>query len=328
MAVIFREGTAPASGGASAQGRVDIRPAATAPAAGAASANLLKNSNPAISAAPQSTTLIRVTFSEPMPNDAALVTPSNYVFTPPVSAIGLIIASIVPQGVSNPTYVDIAVNEMTDGALYSLTVSNLADIYFSPVDGAEATTTFTGQGTKPTLVSAVPTTARRIRINFSEAMREDASLASIVGYGILPVTAGAAPVYVEDVVVPDIPSVTYVDLIVSEMTNGATYQARVSTTVGPTDPSLNHLSGAAYTYNFAGLGDTPVVKQVIAQGTNRVDVVFNEAMADNADIRNPAKYSFDNGLAVLSVLSFDNDTVKLSTTDQTPGTLYTLTIVP
>jgi hypothetical protein len=90
----------------------------------------------------------------------------------------------------------------------------------------------------------------------------------------------------------------------------------------------NHVDAGAYTASFTGDGDTPTVKLLIPQGANRVDVVFNEPMEDNTDIRNPAKYSFDNGLTVVSVLEFDNDTVKLATSDQTPGTLYTLTIVP
>lgn len=328
MAVIFREGTAAATGGASATGRVTIGPGAIAPAVGGASGNLLKNSNPAVSAAPQSQTVLRVSFTEPMPNDAALVLATNYVITEPLAAIPLHISGITPEAVAEPTYVDLAVNEMTDGALYTLVVSNLADIYANAIDGADASATFTGDGTKPSLLSAVATTANRIRLTFDEALKEDSALTSIIGYAITPVTAGASPVYVEDVIVPDIPAVTYVDLVVSEMTNGATYQARVSTTIGPTDAALNHVDGTAYTYNFTGTGSIPIVKQLIAQGANRIDVVFSEDMEDNADIRNTAKYSFDNGLSVLAVLEFTKDTVKLSTTDQTPGTLYTLTIVP
>ena len=49
-------------------------------------------------------------------------------------------------------------------------------------------------------------------------------------------------------------------------------------------------------------------------------------MKDNIDIRDATNYVWDNGLVTLSVLDFDNDTVKLATSEQVEGLLYQLTI--
>src|SRR5690606_1945078 len=100
-------------------------------------------------------------------------------------------------------------------------------------------------------------------------------------------TPGAATPYVQSVEVPEgITYPTYIDLLVSEMTIGASYEVVVST-AGPTDRALNTVDPAGNTAAFSGVGANPLVSRVEAVGRNRADVIFNEPMRSNADIRDP-----------------------------------------
>lgn len=326
MALIYRQGTVAISTTVSGHGQIQHGARSSISIPATLTGKLRKVTTPELSSAtPQSSTVVRLAFSEPVPNDAALIDVENYVFTSPSGAAVLAPLSVSPEAVAEPTYVDVTVNEMTDGAAYEVEVENLEDVYGNAITGASASAVFSGEGSLPTLVSAVALGSKKIRLTFSENMLPS-SLGSILGYSISPVTSGAALVYVESVSVPDTPTNLFVDLTVSEMTNGATYEARVSDQIGATDLAYNHADPGANTDQFTGVGSLPGVKLLIPQGLNRVDVIFTEVMFDNADIRNPANYVFDNGLEVLAVLEFYGDTVKLSTSDQTPGTLYTLTV--
>ena len=51
-----------------------------------------------------SNSIIRVTFSEPVINNFALINTENYIFTP-----SLIISSVTPENSINPSYVDLEV---------------------------------------------------------------------------------------------------------------------------------------------------------------------------------------------------------------------------
>lgn len=165
-----------------------------------------------------------------------------------------------------------------------------------------------------------------IRLHFNEDMIKDSALLSPSNYALTPITPGAAPLFFTSVEAPEGDNFPdYVDIAVSEMTDGASYQAEVSTS-GPTDKDSNFVDPLHNTANFTGEGDPPTVSSVVPISTNRVDVVFNEPMKDNTDIRDPSNYSWDNGLTTLSVLDVVDETVQLVTGDQTPGTLYTLTI--
>jgi hypothetical protein len=77
---------------------------------------------------------------------------------------------------------------------------------------------------------------------------------------------------------------------------------------------------------FEGIGERPTIKRIESTSINGANIIFSEPMLDNDYIRNSEKYVFDGGLTVLSVSDVDVDTVKLVTSDQTPGTIYNLTI--
>jgi len=178
-------------------------------------------------------------------------------------------------------------------------------------------------------VSSITPSHEVLRVLFDRPMKLDDELLASYNYTTVVNTPGAAPIVVNTVTPEEEASnPEYVDLGVSEMTIGASYTCSVSTTDGPVDVDDTPIDPANNSDTFAGVGEYPEVLQLISQSSNRIDVVFTEAMKDNADIRNASKYAFDNGLLVLNVLDVDGDTVKLVTSDQSPGIAYTLTLTP
>jgi hypothetical protein len=177
------------------------------------------------------------------------------------------------------------------------------------------------------VVSAVPITANKIRVTFDNRMKKDAALLATYNYSVVPTTPGAAQVTVNEIQPENATNPLWVDLLTSEMTDGASYEASVSAT-GPTDKDGTPIDPNNNTVAFTGVGDAPEVYRVVPQSENRVDVIFNEAMKDNADILDHTRYVWDNGLTTLSVLEVEGDTVKLVTSNQTENVLYTLTITP
>lgn len=278
-------------------------------------------------------TTIRVTFTEGMTDNAALNASDNYVLSPVSGgAVPLVIAQVQPEVATNPTYVDLTVNEMTDGATYRLAMSGtLLDAVGNLLDtGAPANTVdFTGSGTLPDVTTAVVLAGNIIRINFSEGMRRDSKLGNTANYLFTPVTAGAAQLFFSEVLVPNLAAPSFVEIEVTEMTDGATYDVTVNSGAGgPTDLGFNPIS-ASDTASFTGEGEAPTIAQVIAVSKNRADVVFSEPMLNNVDINDPSKYTWDNGLVTEDVLEVTaQGVVKLATNDQVPGVLYTLTATP
>lgn len=282
---------------------------------------------PQVSAASTpSATTIRVTFNESMAPDSNLVDPDNYTITPGLGGSAVVIGSVTPEAVANPTYVDLnLLTEMTNGVTYTVTVANtVEDAVGNALDGTADTVNVVGLGVRPQVDSAVVRPDGRVRITFDEPMRRGAALASIGNYLFTPISVGAATLFFSEVIVPAEPAnPSYVDVVVSEMTDGATYEVMVANV---TDVAGNVIDPANDTASFTGVGAAPTVQSVIAVGLNRVDVVFSERMRDTPDLRDPTNYTFDNGLTVLEVLGFSDDTVQLVTSDQTPGLLYTLTV--
>jgi hypothetical protein len=174
--------------------------------------------------------------------------------------------------------------------------------------------------------SIIVTRDKKLRVTFDRGMKDNAALVMPFNYSPLPTTPGAIPLSV-NLVTPEDGTLrpTYVDLEISEMTQGASYECSVSTN-GPVDSDDTGLDPDFNSGSFTGRGGYPKIKNLIAQSKNRVDVVFDEPMTNNPDIREISKYTFDNGLAVLNILEVVDDTVKLVTSDQVAGALYTLTI--
>jgi phage tail-like protein len=178
----------------------------------------------------------------------------------------------------------------------------------------------------PRVASAAALDARHIRVTFDQQMLNDSRLADVANYAFVPVGAGV-PVFVRSLIVQSATFPLFVDVEVTEMTQGAQYVATVTGGAsGPRDRYGFNMNASGLSVLFVGIGEAPVVSQVAAVSANRADVKFSEPITDGAGPREPANYAFNNGLVVLSVLGVVGDTVQLVTADQMPGTLYTLTI--
>ncbi len=176
------------------------------------------------------------------------------------------------------------------------------------------------------VAAATAPDANTIRITFSQAMLKDSRLLALSNYTITPADPATVALGLQSIVAENVTQPTWVEITCTEMTDGGDYDVAVSTdpTTGPRDATDTPLTSG--TTSLTGVGDVPGIARVEAIGPNRIDVVFTEIMADTPEIRDASKYTFDNGLNVLNVLDVIGERVQLVTDDQTPGTLYTLTI--
>lgn len=71
--------------------------------------------------------------------------------------------------------------------------------------------------------------------------------------------------------------------------------------------------------------DPPVVSGVEVLEGRLLVVTFNEAVVE-ADALDPANYSFDNGLVVLGLEKVSASQYRITTSLQTPGASYNLTV--
>lgn len=179
----------------------------------------------------------------------------------------------------------------------------------------------------PRVSDATPRSHLKIRVTFNQPMTNDSRLVSPANYVIAAVADGVS-VFVTSVV-PDPASTfpSFVDLNVNEMTDGEGYQIQVNP--GASSPvsqaGLPIIVGGSIV-SFTGQGVNPTVVSVAGVDQNLVEIKFSENMLDNVPIRDPANYAFDGGLTVTAVLDVVGDTVRLVTSDQTPGLLYNLVI--
>lgn len=115
---------------------------------------------------------------------------------------------------------------------------------------------------------------------------------------------------------------TYIELVTTEQTDLVVYGLTVAANA-LVDPSGVYV--AANTRYFDGIGVRPQIQLALALSATEVLVQFTEPVW-GVDLEDPSSYSFDNGLTVESVSELKTDSVVLTTSAQTAGTLYTLTI--
>jgi len=127
-------------------------------------------------------TKVRVSFSEPMESNAALVLAGNYTITEDVGSAARTVLSVAAEAVSNPNYVDLTLDgEMTIGtANYEVQVANVEDPGGNVIDPAGDSADFDGAGDRPSLVSVVSAeeTITKVRVTFSEAVKQVSALNS------------------------------------------------------------------------------------------------------------------------------------------------------
>jgi len=267
--------------------------------------------------------LVEVAFSEDMDNDGELDNPANYDFS---TLTGDPILAVDVQ-VLDFNKVRIQVNQpMTVGATYTVTVSGVRDLAGNLIASPPLNQhDFVGVPSVTMLILAGAQAFNRVRVTFNNGMVRDELLAK-GNYGFTSLEGEMVNVSVLEVLLPLDTYPAFADLITNEMTGGKDYRVRVSPAVH--DRYGTTLDEDHCEYSFEGIGEFPEVQAVVALSKNRVQVVFTEAMEDNADLHNPAKYSFDKGLLVHDVVEVSSDSVVLRTTDQDPLEPYTLTVVP
>jgi hypothetical protein len=201
--------------------------------------------------------------------------------------------------------------------------------YFRPIADAQLITdAIVGQLIEPLRISAARALrSTRVRLDFNTQL----SLAGSAGvaaadpdsYAFSPLTPGAVAIFAQAVDFP--PGQTqpaFIEVDVNEMTDGANYSVAI---VG----ALKNVGGygpSSASHPLLGKGESPTILYIRALSKNQIQVQFTEQMADNAALRNPSSYEFSGGLVVNSVLAVEGSRVTLGTSDQTPGTLYTLTV--
>ncbi len=186
-------------------------------------------------------TTVRVTFNEPMSDNANLVNPAFYTFS------GGLTASAVTR--VNATQVNVTVNEMNNGTSYTVTVSTSGptDTAGNPLSGSANTSTFTGVGTSPTVTitqtTSNPTNANSVVYNvlFSESVGSTFTSADVTVTGSL---ASGAAVSVSG-------SGANYSVTVTPSNPNAEGTLGISIGTGVSDASGNTFAGASAPTNFS-----------------------------------------------------------------------------
>lgn len=190
----------------------------------------------------------------------------------------------------------------------------------------EVNSTALGKLIKPVKISSASIIDyQTIRITFDRAMKKDNKLSNKSYYAVYPISSGGVYPYINSIELPDVNNPMYVDLIISEMTGNLAYEIAVSQ-YGPTDVNGINVDEYYNTKTFTAICINPSIKEIVAISETRLNVVFTENMKYNDAIKDPNKYTFNNGLLAVSVLEVSGDTVKLVTSEQYPNLLYTLTL--
>lgn len=266
---------------------------------------------------------VRLTFSEPM-DIATLGDRGSYRITSEADGRLVDVRAASPIELAPDSgwfsQVDLDVGRMTGGVTHRVLASGLLDAAGNP-QLAPAQDTFTGIAAAPKMLSAaINPVTERLDITFDSEMSR-AAVTAADSFLIVP-QAGVPRAYYQSAQLDS--SGRVVSLGISPTRAGSMYLVVASSLVA--DAYGNAIDPTADEAAFDGMGDSPGIKRVVTVGKNRIDVVFTKRMRDSAALRNPARYTLSGGASVLAVASVDGDTVKLVTTDQEPGILYTLTI--
>lgn len=165
-----------------------------------------------------------------------------------------------------------------------------------------------------------------LRVTFSAGVNDDAELNNPDNYNIVvadPTTAfdfGVVSVTPEQ----DVVSPTYVDLEMTDCTNGKNYQLVV--TPGKITDGVDTIDAPNNTANFVGVSDAPVVLSVIPLSLVQVKVIFSKYMAQLSDLYNPQLYVWNGGIRTLKVDPDTNSSVILTVTRMTSSQIYDLTV--
>lgn len=259
-----------------------------------------------LSANATNSTTVRVTYdkevkhtSESDPADS--LNPDNYAFAGTVT----ITADSVSLVTASPTVVDITLTgEMTDGASYDLTVSNVEDL--DDVGLNVNIASFTGVGVDPQVSSVVVIDSRKIQIVFNELMLHNAALISIGSYAFDGGLTATTPISAIDE-----GGVTKVEVpFTGSVVHGDPYLVTVS---GVVDLALNPIDLAHDTGSFFGLNPELASAALVAY---KVRATFNSEMKHTNPV-DPADALYPAGYAISGPSTPEVTTVDLISADPT-----------
>jgi len=238
------------------------------------------------------------------------------------------------EGTCEAIAVEIQVNGSTSGVAYTAgettwsynTTLILDDNNFSVtavstelVESVPATITITYDSLEPQVQSAVPLDSATVRVTFEEDMKNDGEFVDASNYAF---TGDGVALAATNAIRID---ATTVDVTTNEMTGSASYTVHV-TTDGPTDLAGNFVDAGANSAGLTGIGVKPQVVSASAQDSVTIRFLFDEAMADDADLVNPTFYTFTGGgvpLTAIGVGRVNGTTVDVVVNEMTGGALYT-----
>lgn len=193
-----------------------------------------------------------------------------------------------------------------------------------PTDALVVTDVLTAQKIKSlTIVNARALTSTKVRIDFSAPTLINDALRDPSSYNFQNISPGSIDVIPLLVTLPaGQANPTFVELDVTEHTNGATYRVSLSSNLSGVAGEVSNLVPFSYT----GLGVRPTIALVLATSPTVVEVHFSEPIANNAAANEIGNYAWDKGLQTLAVKSVVGSVVTLQTTPQVAGELYTLSV--
>lgn len=259
-----------------------------------------------VSATAINDTTVNVLFNEQVDVTTAQ-TIANYSVAP-----GLAVSSAVLLA-DNKT-VQLTIASQTWQTNYTVTVNNVQDTSANVISGSN-TATFTGvDTTPPQVVSATPANSTTVDVKYNEAV-DSSTAQTITNYVISPGLTVSGAVLQAD------------GKTVRLTTAQQVYQTNYTVTVNGVKDLAGNTIGANNIAAFTGIESTPpTVVSAAAASYNTVNVVFSEKV-DAATAQITANYSNSPSLAIRNAsLQPDGVTVKLTTSAQTGGTNYTVTV--
>jgi phage tail-like protein len=175
----------------------------------------------------------------------------------------------------------------------------------------------------PEISDARALSSTLIRIDFTQPLEVNAALKDVSSYTLVTTTSGAVVPFLKQVITSAKTTTQFIEIETSEMTQAASYDINVNSllVVGiggiPVDQTPD---------NFTGIGVAPLLAFALALDKNTIQVTFSERMRKAGAIQDAATYTADLGLTISAVPTFDGQSVTLTTSDQTAGILYTITV--
>jgi hypothetical protein len=175
-------------------------------------------------------------------------------------------------------------------------------------------------------IASVTPAALSMRVTFSGPVVNDTELRNPSNYTFTPslsTNGGIECISVTPQARVDYP--TYVDLEITDCTNSAEYTLAI-TAHRIQNQGGDFIESDGNTIIYNGVSNPPSILLAVSTSETTYRVVFSKMMAVNADLVNPSKYVFSDGLKCLSVAVENTSSVILTTTKQILGHVYSLTV--